>query len=131
MEKILCAIDLSPFSVQVVDYALFLVSKVQGKLYLLHSAEKPEEVPIAEQQLQEFLAWIRERGFEKVEGWVMEGEAAEEIARFADEFKVDLIVMGTRGLETAGERMQISTARKVITLVRTPILIVPTPRSTP
>ncbi|MHA2610492.1 MAG: universal stress protein [bacterium JZ-2024 1] len=126
METLLCAIDLSPFSVQVVDYALFLFSKMGKKLYLLHSVAKDSEVPIAEQQLHEFLSWIKERGFEEVEGLVTEGDPAEQISRYAEELKADLIVMGTRGL-VSPETSIVSTAQKVITLVHTPILIVPTP----
>ncbi|MFN4182149.1 MAG: universal stress protein [bacterium] len=126
VETLLCAIDLSPFSVQVVDYALFLFSKVGKKMYLLHSVAKESEIPIAEQQLQEFLSWIKERGFEEVEGLVTGGDPAEEICRYAEELKADLIVMGTRGL-VSSESSVISTAQKVITLVHIPILIVPTP----
>lgn len=52
------------------------------------------------------------------------GDAAEVIARFAKEHKVDQIIMGTRGAGAVANMLLGSVASKVLHLVEVPVLLV-------
>lgn len=53
-----------------------------------------------------------------------EGDAAEEILRYADEIDADLIVMGSRGLSTFGKLLLGSVSQKVINNATCSVLVV-------
>jgi nucleotide-binding universal stress UspA family protein len=56
---------------------------------------------------------------------VVNGHAAEEIRKFADQNSVDLIVMGTHTKEGITHGLLGSTARKLTHIIKTPVLVIP------
>jgi len=148
LEKILCALDLSQSSEKILDYALFLTRKLDARLYLLHVVDRTsftitqegqslsegsrkaldqvydEYLEIARAKLDEFVTWVRERGFEDVEGVMREGNPAEEIVWFAEAEGMHLIVMGTRGWTGIQALLLGSTAERVVKLSEKPVLVV-------
>ncbi len=148
LEKILCALDLSQMSEKILDYALFLTKKLDARLYLLHVVDRSsfiitqegkslsetsrkaleqvyeEYLEIARAKLDEFVTWVKERGFEEVEGVIREGNPAEEIVWFAEAEGMHLIVMGTRGWTGIQALLLGSTAERVVKLAEKPVLVV-------
>ena len=55
---------------------------------------------------------------------IREGDAAEEILRYADEIEADLIVVGSRGLSTFGKLLVGSVSQKVINNANCSVLVV-------
>jgi nucleotide-binding universal stress UspA family protein len=53
------------------------------------------------------------------------GDAAEEIARYAKDNKVDLIVTGSHGLGAIARLAMGSVTTKLVALTRTPVLVIP------
>jgi len=60
----------------------------------------------------------------KTERWIVEGNPAEEILKFANKQSVDLIVMGTLGMSGIEKFLLGSVADKVIRSSKTPVLTV-------
>ena len=152
--RILCAIDLNVRSSDaVLDQALYLLRMTDAELHLLHVVEKgplpltavrpgyfseeslrnleklrDEYLRAAEQWLQEFVEWVRERGFERVRGVVREDNSvAEGIVWYAEQEEMDLIVMGTRGWTGMERVLMGSVAERVVMLSPCPVLVVPVP----
>ena len=116
LKTILVAIDFSPASGHTLAYALRWASEWSGKVILLHVVEKipaammgrvdlfPEYNPYFERQVAEAWATIDKLVPElanrrcEVSYEVCHGNAKEEILQFAEENKVDLIVMRSKGL---------------------------------
>jgi universal stress protein A len=70
------------------------------------------------------------RGYKDVEHVVLKGTPYEEISRFAEENKIDLIVIGTHG-RTGLDRMLFgSTAEQVVRYAPCPVLTVRLPKHT-
>lgn len=65
-------------------------------------------------------------------GFVLEGNAGDELLRVAEEEKVDLILVGSRGLGAVASFLLGSVARKLVTGARSSVLVVhPFPDTTP
>ncbi len=130
LKKILCAIDLSDQSKQVADHtkmlaklsgASILVAYVAPTLTQYTGFHVPpntinnfvgEIVSGAEKAMSEFVAETF-AGCE-ASGKVLVGYAAEEILNYAEEEKVDLIVMGTRGRQGIDLLLFGSVAERVV-----------------
>jgi nucleotide-binding universal stress UspA family protein len=78
----------------------------------------------AESVLAPLRAFLHERGVVGAELVHRVGHAADEIARYATEGAVDLIVMGSHGHGTFSNLVMGSVATKVLASCKTPVLIV-------
>ena len=115
IKLILCPVDFSEFSIRAYHYALSLAEHYRAKLVAQHIVEL-SRYPYAEYvatqgDYQEFSRVLREGGKERLQEFmkkhthdevqpelaVHEGVAADSILLFAQERKMDLIVMGTHG----------------------------------
>ena len=144
IERILCPLDFSDFSIKAYDYAQSLARHYQAKLFLEHVlspifASYPSYVypdlandlyqdlrTHAEQQLQEFAKTRTANGF-PLEISVCEGAATDAILAFARSHAVDLIVMGTHGRHGFDHLLLGSVTEKVLRKAACPVLAVRQP----
>lgn len=142
VSKILVAVDGSEPSKSAFEYALFLAEKCTASLLLVNvadvfervgsSSKKPEEIAkkIEEGEiddkamLRKFESQAKEHGVKNVSTIKQRGNAAEEILKIADKEKVDLIVLGSRGLSTAKEFLLGGVSHKVIHHAKCPVTVV-------
>jgi nucleotide-binding universal stress UspA family protein len=145
IKKILCATDFSEGSLSSLPYAVDLARRYGAKLYLIHviydvvktSGWYVPHVSLddmyndmkkdAKAQLEK--SFVDEmRGFKDIEHVVLTGIPYEEISRFAEEEKIDLIVIGTHG-RTGLDRMLFgSTAEQVVRHAPCPVITVRLPQ---
>ena len=117
VKKILVALDGSKHSKKAVELAVDIAKIWSAEAYLIHVMEK-KKIPtefkeyakfervrpsnyfswVAEKLLNEAEFRFREAGIEKVESTYEIGHPADKIIEEADKRKVDLIIMGSRGL---------------------------------
>lgn len=115
--RILLALDGSEHSKKAADMAIDCAAKWNSELYLIHVQEKmeiPEEMEqytkIEHLAPEEYFEMVCARfigeagtkakaaGVKKVENICVTGDPANEIIKAAEEYGVDIIVMGSRGL---------------------------------
>lgn len=125
-EKVLFPIDQSREALETAGKALELVRSHSSRLVLL-SVVQPERPEMHDHEaVAALLAQTRDR-FEKAgvtcEEVEREGKPAFVICDVADELNVDVIVMGTRGVNLEADSG--STAARVIQLAPCPVLVVP------
>jgi len=138
--KICCAIDFSDASRAALEQAAELSSHFRAELLLVHvvhangagviiAPPEPQHPPEPHGH-QELQAWTREAQ-ERVQGLatsvVLSGDPAAEIARFAEEFGCDVIVMGTHGRRAVRQAVVGSVAEGVLRVARCPVLVVHPP----
>lgn len=139
--KILVPVDFSPHSDEAVGYAADLAQRYQAALLLVHVYEPvayalPEGyVPYTPDQLASMLATsegllsrAKEQalaaGAVNVQTRQLQGSVASEIAEFATEQRVDLIVMGTHGRRGINRALMGSVAETVLRRAPCPVLAV-------
>jgi len=144
IERILCPIDFSEFSVEAYDYAQSLAWHYKATLFLLHVIDSlTPYYPYhafpgaynemcqnlredAEQQLEEFAKTHSWRGIQpRCE--VQDGTATDLILGSAEAQAVNLIVMGTHGLRGIDHLTLGSVTEKVLRKARCPVLAVRKP----
>ena len=134
---IVCAVDYSDCSRRALRSAGALTAHFGARLFVLHVADALRLGAVGLEQimgdkgrdeLQPFVAanlhpapW---RGHDP-ELVVVLGSPAHEIARFADECRADLIVIGSHGYTGARKAFFGSTAREVLRLAQVPVLALP------
>lgn len=138
IKKILCAVDLSDISPKIADYAKTLAQLSGASVEVVYVAPSlsqyvgfhvppssietfvGEIVTGAEQTMESFV----EENFHDVEarGSVTTGYAAEEVLRFAQEQKCDLVIMGTHGRTGIDRILFGSVAEKVVKSAPMPVL---------
>jgi universal stress protein A len=147
LKKILFATDFSEGSSSSLPYAVSIARQYGAKLYFVHviydvvktsgwyvphvsmdelyrDMEKNAKAQLEKSFLEEI------RGYKDVEHVVLKGTPYEEISRFAEENKIDLIVIGTHG-RTGLDRMLFgSTAEQVVRYAPCPVLTVRLPKHT-
>jgi len=139
VERILVATDFSLASQAALDFALALASQLSAQVMALHVAESPPydgqqpfEDPAErraklqttlERKLQALLSSPRTRGAE-VQRMVRFGLPWEEIKLTAEEYAVDLIVMGTHGRRGLSHVLIASVTQAVIQASHLPVLVV-------
>jgi nucleotide-binding universal stress UspA family protein len=141
LKKILVPHDFSDTSEAAVRYALALAHNFGAKLHLLHVSEKARfematEFPLGldgtlEDAVRERLLKIltpREQIDFKPIFEFRSGAPATEIARYAKEADVDLIVMGTHGRGFVAHAVLGSVAEKVVRTAPCPVLTVRNPQ---
>ncbi|MGH9353463.1 MAG: universal stress protein [Terriglobia bacterium] len=143
IKNILCPVDFSEFSAKAFDYAYSLARRYDAKLYLQHAirplTEYAYHVPPAwaqqyyadsrvesQEALQKLIVKQASNGF-RPEALVQVGFPAETILDFAQKQPIDLIVMGTHGLQGVDRWMMGSVTEKVIRKAGCPVLAVRKP----
>ena len=141
IKKILFATDFSEGSSSSLPYAVSIAKQYGAKLYFVHviydvmktsgwyvphvsmdELYKDMEKNAKAQLEKSFIEEIR--GYKDVEHVVLKGTPYEEISRFAEENKIDLIVIGTHG-KTGLDRMLFgSTAEQVVRHAPCPVITV-------
>ena len=94
-QRIVCAMDLKPSNVRVLDWANHLAQEYQAELILVHvtrSSETPDAHSRARRTLECLQEAIGARRIVRVEI----GEVAEVLAHLAGELKADLLVIGRK-----------------------------------
>jgi nucleotide-binding universal stress UspA family protein len=147
IERILCPVDFSEFSVTAYDYAQSLAWHYHATLYLQHVIDSmvpyypyfafPEpyhEVcrklrADAEQQLEEFVKTYSWRGIQP-QCDVQDGSTTDLILGLAETRAVNLIVMGTHGLRGIDHVTLGSVTEKVLRKAHCPVLAVRKPAHT-
>jgi len=136
IKKILVAYDDSSGSKKALKWALELAEKLQSMVVVV-SVVKPPEFSSTVDEIDEYFAdgdrhyrpildEILEAAKEYnivVESKILHGHIAESIVRYAADYKVDLIVMGTRGMGGFKNLVIGSVAQKVTTYATVPVTI--------
>lgn len=112
---ILCPTDFSECSLNAIEYASKLGEKYQARLILLHVPDKEDYLKLfsKKQEEENFLSFSKTKldnlvneiekesvhqGLKSCEALIREGDIVDTILEFAEENDVDLIVMGTEGV---------------------------------
>lgn len=138
IEKILCAVDFAEYSTQVADYARTMAEAFQAEINVVYVAPTlahyvgfqvspssienfvGEIISGAEETMNSFInAQFSEH---KANGHVLTGYAAEEILKFADQQKMDIIIIGTHGRKGIDRILFGSVAEKVVKSATIPVL---------
>jgi len=144
IEKILCPLDFSEFSVKAYDYAQSLAQHYGAKLLLQHVVQPltatypyyafPDTIneafwnldSHAEKKLDEFVAEHQMGGFH-TERFVHNGTVTDCVLEFAEKEGVDMIVMGTHGRQGFDRLTMGSVTEKVLRKAHCPVLAVRKP----
>ncbi|CUU03934.1 Nucleotide-binding universal stress protein, UspA family [Candidatus Kryptobacter tengchongensis] len=140
IKKILLPTDLSPASISAFKYAKSLAEKYGASIYVLHVLENIPilaihaldltleriEKNMAENAKIQLEKIVKEnlKTKNKVQIFIRKGVVDEEIVKFADEKKVDLIVMGTHGRTGIEYTILGSIAEKIVRRAKCPVLTV-------
>ncbi|MCS7229953.1 MAG: universal stress protein [Candidatus Kryptonium sp.] len=140
IKKILLPTDLSPASISAFKYAKSLAEKYGASIYVLYILENIPILAIhgldltlerveknmeenAKQQLEKI---VKEnlKTKSKVQIFIRKGVVDDEILKFADEKKVDLIVMGTHGRTGIEYTLLGSITEKIVRKAKCPVLTI-------
>jgi len=142
LSKILVAVDGSETSKRAFEYASFLAEKCNTSLLIVNIPDIFERVGSSSKKLQEiakkiekgeignkamlkkFESQAKEYGIKDVYTIKQRGNVAEEILKIADKEKVDMIVLGSRGLSTAKVFLLGSVSHKVVQHAKCPVTVV-------
>jgi len=144
IEQILFPTDFSAGSYNALPYAVDFSRHYNAKLYILHiiydfTKATYSHIPhiSSDKIFDDITAWAVEeidnccieqiRGLSKVEKLVLKGIPYEEIVIFADNKKIDIIVMGTYGRVGLDKLIFGSTAERVVRKAPCPVLTVRQP----
>jgi len=145
INKILFATDFSEGSKSALPYAVDLAKRYEAKLIIMHviydvarttgwyiphisveevysDMEKSAKAELEKTYTEEM------RGFKDIERVVMKGIPYEEITKFADTSKVDVIVLATHGRTGLDRLLFGSTAEQVVRYAPCPVLSVRLPK---
>ncbi len=145
MNRILYATDFSTNSVQALKYAFELRNKTDGELIIVHTADIPTlwknsqaetmqgvESSISAHNLKKLKEFYKEHtgGNESEEYLSFEvredRSTANSILNMAQDFNVDLVVLGVKGKSKLKEILMGSTAKSIIEKAKCTVLTVPT-----
>jgi len=142
MKSILCPTDFSPVAQNALLYAVDFAKRSGAELILFHTEFIPEPAPglmnvqkinlpeenIAElrERIGSLIAQLRLREPSVSYTYIVEeGLVAENIAEYANNKNIDLIIMGTTGAQGLEAIFEGSNAVKVIERAKCPVLIIP------
>jgi nucleotide-binding universal stress UspA family protein len=139
IDKILVAVDMSKHSKNALDYASLVAEKCGAELILVNVFDAFERVGSTKKKLEEIAEMLQRDSSEKLNAYVneakklgvinvraerVEGNPAEMILKIARREKPDMIVVGSRGLNTAKEFLLGSVSHKITHRASCPVLIV-------
>lgn len=141
IKKILVPVDFSENSQKILKSAIMLAGKFQARLSVVFVVQSFDDysgffvphIPIAqfEEEMvqaaqQKMAAFVAETMGAAVphEATVLRGDVANEILRYAEEGRADLIVMGTHGYKGLEKVLFGSVAEKVVKLAPCPVLTI-------
>ncbi len=141
VEKILFPTDFSEGSFHALPFAVDLSKHYNSKLYILHviydvAKATDSHIPhvSSDELYKEMSAWAQEeiesccieeiRGLPNVEKVVLKGIPYEEVIKFAEKQKIDMIVMGTYGRKGLERFLFGSTAERVVRRAPCPVMTV-------
>lgn len=141
--KILVPLDFSKCSEYALEYAKALVKPLHGSLHLIHVIEPPmasiewgyafEQEAIANSQkfaedsMQQEAEDLRKQGITAITE-IISGTPYYAIARYAEEQKIDLIIISTHGRRGVERLLMGSTTERVLRMSHCPVLSVHPPR---
>lgn len=153
VQRILVPIDFSDFSVNACRYAIGLAEKLNAEIKLMHVYYNPivNSMPItdtyyyqvnmdemireievrAKENMEEFYRDLKEKiERENMEGVkidysLVRGVASEEIILKSEEYKPDVIIIGTRGQGDGENDLIGSVTAKIIEDTKVPVLVIP------
>jgi nucleotide-binding universal stress UspA family protein len=141
IKNILLPTDFSSLSLSVSEYAINLAEQYSAKLHVLHVLEKTppiltirsldlsEEKIIktieqdAQKKLDSVIKKIKKNKNIEVEPVMLKGIDYEEIIKYSEKSKIDLIVIATHGRTGIMHTFLGSVAEKVIRLSKIPVLV--------
>ena len=138
--KILVAIDFSPHSAKALEVAMGLAKTFSARIHLVHAYHlpplvgMPDEIAIppdfwtgvrdaAARKLEKAAQKVKAAGL-PVETHLVEFAPSDAVVEIAKKTKVDLIVMGTRGLTGLKHALLGSVAERTLRLAPCPVLTV-------
>ena len=145
VNRILCAVDFSDFSLDALRHGVVLARWYGAELRLFHVYEPaptllavkdlPANMPLSQpinvdelaEELRRFCAPVLASSGQTVDVVLKEGKAAREIASEAERWPADLLILGTHG-RSGFERLFLgSVTEKVLRSTRVPVLTIPPP----
>ncbi len=141
VKKIMVPVDFSGNSQKILQSAVMLAGKFQARLSVVFVVQSFDDysgffvphIPISqfeEEMLQaaqrKMTAFVAENLTAAVpyDAKVLQGDVANEILRYAEEAKIDLIVMGTHGYKGLEKVLFGSVAEKVVKMASCPVLTI-------
>ncbi|UCH95471.1 MAG: universal stress protein [Candidatus Aminicenantes bacterium] len=135
IEKVLCPIDFSEFSMMELEYAISLSGQLKAKLYVVHISEFfSYRVPMLKRdvlidKINKNIVKIAEKYKYKVENIIHDiGEPAQKIIEIAKKNKIDIITMSTHQRKGIEKFFLGSISEKVLLYSNLPVLILPPPQ---
>jgi len=139
---ILCPTDFSECSLNAIEYAAKLGEKFQAKLIIFHVPDKEDYLKLFSKNTGEesFLMLARNKldnlvreveteslpqGLKKCEGIIQEGKTVSTIIDYADAHSVDMIVMGTEGVNDFKKNYIGTRSSQVIEQASQDVFVVP------
>jgi nucleotide-binding universal stress UspA family protein len=144
IKKVLLPIDFSKASTVLLPYAIEFAEKYGARLFIIFVAEDPftysgtpgtdllpdqyfeDMVPRAERKMATFVADNISKASLDVEGIVLTGHPAEEIINYANQEKMDLLIIGSHGFRGFERFVFGSVAEQVIKMAPCPVLTINT-----
>lgn len=143
-KKILVALDGSDMSLLALDHACIMAERFEAQINLLsvyrHHSYMESSLsmirPSNPENLEDVLSsyakdvvnsgklFVQERGLQDVKGFVRKGQVAKQILSFAEDQKIDLIVIGSHGHGDLSGYLLGGVSHKVSGLARCPVLVV-------
>jgi len=145
INRILIAVEDSPYSDQAIQYGMLLAKKLDAKIALVHADDIPVSTPyiadpmlnetplmipemmqIQEEASKNLFKRIREEYSDtEISTYTRIGKASSEILSVADEYKADLIILGTHGRTGLDHFISGSVSESVARKARCPVMIIP------
>jgi nucleotide-binding universal stress UspA family protein len=139
---ILCPTDFSECSLNAIEYAAKLGEKYEAHLLLFHVPDKEDYLKLfsktkeeqnflsfAQNKLQTLVQEVQkeslQQGLKSCKGIIKEGKTIDTIINYADEAKVDLIVMGTEGINDFKQNYIGTRSSQVIQRAGQDVFIIP------
>ncbi|MDN5850980.1 MAG: universal stress protein, partial [Nitrococcus sp.] len=148
IHRILIAVEDSPYSDQAIHYGMLLAKKLNSKIALVHVDDIPVNTPyladpllsepplmvpeimeIREQASKDLFNRIQKQYGDDLEitKYTRVGRAQDEILAVAEEYKADLIILGTHGRTGLDHFISGSVSESVARKAKCPVMIIPKP----
>ena len=146
INRILIAVEDSPYSDQAIHYGMLLAKKMGSKIALVHADDIPVNTPyiadpmlsetplmvpeimeIQEQASKNLFKRIRDMYGDdiQIKNYIRVGRPQDEILAVAEEYKADLIILGTHGRTGLDHFISGSVSESVARRATCPVLIIP------